>query len=113
MNYAALLFLGLVAVTLAYTAARLGLSIYLDYQGAGEVRRQLLQRLRLLPLRPVLAGSGLNPRETLYRYPLHQVEKLIRTCESCPDKLRCEKLLARSKALPEFCPARTELITSN
>jgi hypothetical protein len=113
MNYAAILFLFLVAATLAYTAARLGLSIYLDFRGAGEVRRQLLQRLRLLPLRPVLAGSGLNPQEALFRYPLHEVERLIRACEACPRKRQCEKLLAGGRGGPGFCPVKTEFIANN
>lgn len=113
MNYAAILFLLLVAATLTYMTARLVLCIYLDYRGAAEVRRQLLQRLQLLPLRPVLAGSGFNPREALFCYPLHQVERLIRTCESCPEKQQCEKLLAGGKGQPEFCPARSAFMTNH
>lgn len=110
MNYAAFIFLSLIAATLVYTAARLALGIYLDYRAAAEVRRQLLQRLRLLPVQPVLASLGLSPQALLYACPLHDVEILIRDCESCRCKQTCETALARRGSEFEFCPVRAEIM---
>jgi hypothetical protein len=110
MNYAAFAFLALIAATLAYTAARLGLGIYQDYRAAGEVRRQLLQRLRLLPLQPVLSTLGLTPQELLYAYPLHDVESLIRDCESCRCKKACDAALGHRDDGFEFCPVRNAIL---
>jgi|GEM_PF-3976023 len=112
MNSIAFLFLILVGAVLVWTAVRLGLSIYLDYRAAAEVREQLLQRLRLLPMRPLLAAAGLDLQEVLYCHPLHQVEKLIRACESCPDKERCQASLSRGGGRSD-CPARKAFLNEN
>jgi hypothetical protein len=110
MNYIALAFLFLIAVTVAYTAARLGLGIYQDYRAASEVRRQLLQRLRLLPVQPVLSSLGLSPQVLLYAYPLHDVERLIRDCESCRCKKACDAALGSRDGEFEFCPVKTAIM---
>jgi len=112
MNYVAFAFLLLIAVTLAYTAARLALGIYLDYHAATEVRRQLLQRLRLLPIQPVVASLGLSPQALLYTCPLHDVERLIRDCESCHCKQTCETALTRRGAEFDFCPVRAAIMAN-
>lgn len=110
MNYAAFVFLSLIAATLVYTAARLALGIYLDYRASAEVRRQLLQRLRLLPVQPVLASLGMSPQTLLHACPLHDVEILIRDCESCRCKQACETALPNRGAEFESCPVRAAIL---
>lgn len=112
MNSIAFLFLILVGAVLGWTAVRLGLSIYSDYRTAAGVREQLLQRLRLLPMRPLLAAAGPDLQEALYCLPLHRVETLIRACESCPDKARCRASLGRGGGSAD-CPARKAFLNEN
>jgi len=104
MNYEAFIFIFLIAAILIYLALRLGLSIYVDYHNAAQVRGQLLQRLKLLQLQPLLRHYGLDNRELLHTSPLHEIERLIRRCENCDHKDSCARLVAGGNNDFEYCP---------
>ncbi|MEJ2760512.1 MAG: hypothetical protein P8126_02940 [Gammaproteobacteria bacterium] len=104
MSYDSLIFLLLASALLAYLAFRLGISIYVDYNGAAQVRRQLLQRLKLLQLRPLLRSQGMNDTEFLYLRPLFEVEQIIRPCENCALKQECALKVARGQHEFNACP---------
>lgn len=109
MGYDALIFVFLISGLLIYLASRLGLSIYLDYNNADQVRGQLLQRLRLLQLQPMFRANGIDGRELLHAHPLHEVERLIRQCENCDQKQECASKVARGDFNFDSCPLRQSL----
>lgn len=109
MGYDAFIFVFLISGLLIYLASRLGLSIYLDYSNADQVRSQLLQRLRLLQLQPMLSANGLDARELLHVHPLHEMERLIRQCENCDQKQECARMVGRGDLNFDACPLRQYL----
>lgn len=109
MNYGAFIFIFLVGATLSYLALRLGVSIYADYSRSAQVRKQLLQRLKLLQLQPLFLSRGMDNRDILYGYPLHEAERLIRLCENCTQKELCSRKLCRGDKRFEFCALGSRL----
>lgn len=109
MGYGAFIFVFLISGLLIYLASRLGLSIYLDYNNADQVRGQLLQRLRLLQLQPMFRANGIDGRELLHVHPLHEVECLVRQCENCVQKQECARKVAQGDFNFDSCPLRQSL----
>ncbi len=106
MSYDGLIFILLASGLLALLAFRLGVSIYVDYNNASQVRGQLQQRLKLLQLQSLLRSQGMNATELLYSRPLYEAEQLIRQCESCELKQECARRLSRGNCDFGFCPLR-------
>lgn len=109
MDYNAIIFISLIGGLLVYLVSGLGLSIYLDYSNAAQVRDQLLYRLRLLQMQPLFLRIGIDDHELLHSRPLHEVERLIRQCESCRVKEECIRRLSRGEKHFDYCPLKRDL----
>lgn len=108
MNIISIFFITLATVILAVTIGYLLFSIFNNFQRGVQALESLSARFNYLPVSLLLKKLGVSNEEMVSKSPTHEIEELIRNCESCQYSEDCVKDLKSSNCdagkVMTYCP---------
>lgn len=112
MNYPAFAFLALLSVVLVFTACKLTIAIFGNFNTGLRIRNTFIARAKLLRFGRILEKMGIDIKQYLHFQPVTVIDNQLRACENCLSTDLCDAGLKRpniTAANLGFCPNLEEL----
>lgn len=90
MNNITIFTLSLIAVAIAILTYKLVLSIASNYKFGQQQINSFIDRVNSLPFSLLIKKQGIKQRDYINHHQVHDIEKQVETCESCPFHLNQE-----------------------